>query len=334
MRAELIIAVIFTFVGLSFIPPIMGNPASYMQLTDNVVIDVQSPQDGATYNVQTMPLYFTVQTNNNGQLPTCYFLNNQSPIDVPVWVTSKEIMTGLYGYGDGSVNHTFTYPRYTALGNTVLKNLPNGKYNLTVERYHSDISNPQRINSTSVSFTIDTTKSQSTPVFSPPPAPYPKLTLISPDNGSNVAPFTGADYKTGGTLGYYETIVKFGSNVLPSWVGYSIDGGTNTTVPIYDTAKVKLPLGSHIFTLYGNDTLGNWATPQTVYPSVITFKDWIESGQQKSPTVSPTSTATANVTSYVDPPAPIDLITVMFFSVIAGVVVLFLILAIRHQKNR
>ena len=152
----------------------MGNPASYMRLTDNVVIDVQSPQNGATYNVQTLPLCFAVQTNNNGQLPTCYILNSQSPIDVPVWVTSKEIMTGYYGYGDGSVMHTFTYPRYSALGNTVLKNLPNGKYNLTVERYYGDISNPQRINSTMVSFTIDTTKSQSTPLFSPPPAPYPK----------------------------------------------------------------------------------------------------------------------------------------------------------------
>ncbi len=290
MNAILEIAFVVSLVGLFFIPLTMGNPAAYNQLYDNVVINVQSPLNGATYNVQSIPLYFTVQTNNYGQLPTCYILNSQAAIDVPVWITSQGTATGWYDYGSG--NRTYNYSRYTALGNIVLKNLANGKYNLTVERYYGDISKPQVINSTSVSFTIDTSASKSTPVFSPPPAPYPKLTLVSPDNGSNVAPFTGADYRSGGTLGYYETIVKFESNVLPSWVGYSIDGGTNTTVPIYDSAKVKLPLGSHYFTLYGNDTLGNWATPQTVYFSVITFKDWVASGQQKtdSPTSSPTPT--------------------------------------------
>jgi hypothetical protein len=284
MRAALTIALVFTFIGLSFMPPIMGNPAGYSQLYESVVFNVQSPQNGATYNMQTIPLYFTFKTNINGQLPTCYILNNQTPIDVPVWITSKETSSIVYG----NQSHTYTYTRYIALGNTVLKNLPNGKYNLTVERYYGAISNPQKINSTTVSFTIDTTKTQSTAVFTPPPAPYPKLTLISPNNSSNVAPFTGADYRTGGTLDYYETIVKFESNVLPSWVGYSIDGGTKTTVPIYDYAKVKLPLGSHYFTLYGNDTMGNWANPQTVYFSVITFKDWVESGQQKTTSQTPT----------------------------------------------
>jgi len=286
MRATLVIAAALALVWLSLIPPIVGNPAGYSQLYDNIVINVQSPQNGATYNVQTVPLYFTFKTNNNGQLPTCYVLNNQTPIDVPVWITSKETGTSSMVYGNQT--YTYTYTRYIALGNTVLRNLPNGKYNLTVERYYGDISKPQRVNSTSVSFTIDTTKSQATPVFSPPPAPYPKLTLISPDNGTNIAPFTGADYKTGGTLGYYETSVKFESNVLPSWVGYSIDGGTKTTIPIYDNAKVKLPLGSHYFTLYGNDTMGNWATPQTVYFSVITFKEWVESSQQKTTAPTPT----------------------------------------------
>ncbi len=290
MKAILEIAIVVLLVGLFFIPLVMGNPASYNQLYDNVVINVQSPLNGATYNVQSMPLFFTVQTNINGQLPTCYILNEQTPIDVPVWITSTETISSWYG--DGYHNYAYNYPRYTALGNTVLRNLPNGKYNLIVERYYGDISKPQLINSTSVSFTIDTSVSKSTPVFSPPPAPYPKLTLVSPENRTYVAPFTGSDYKTGGTELYVEEGVSFQSNVLPSWVGYSIDGSTNTTVPMYDHSQAKLPLGRHYFTLYSNDTTGNWATPQTVYFSVITFKDWVASGQQKtdSPTSSPTPT--------------------------------------------
>jgi hypothetical protein len=45
------------------------------------------------------------------------------------------------------------------------------------------------------------------------------------------------------------------------------------------------------------------------------------------------STPTATTIVEVYPPAPIDLVTILFFSAIAGVVVVFLIIAIRHRKT-
>ena len=56
----------------------------------------------------------------------------------------------------------------------------------------------------------------------------------------------------------------FETNTSLSWVGYSLDGGSNITVSENETL-IEIPAESRSLTLYANDTAGNWASPQTVY---------------------------------------------------------------------
>jgi hypothetical protein len=49
-----------------------------------------------------------------------------------------------------------------------------------------------------------------------------------------------------------------------SWVGYNLNGGGNITVTETDHLFDIENTGDYSFTLYANDTAGNWATPQTV----------------------------------------------------------------------
>ncbi len=81
--------------------------------------------------------------------------------------------------------------------------------------------------------------------------------IVSPENTSYVAVYDPIAaipliYETGKPL---------------SWVGYSLDGGSNVTVPANGTL-LKIPAQSRSLTLYANDTDGNWAVPQTVYYSI------------------------------------------------------------------
>ena len=133
---------------------VLANPSSYVRLFDNVVITVQSPQS-KTYTETTIPLNFTVETNNEEQGKTRYILNNEKPVDVETSVVSSRTETGWYG--DGYSNHSFTYPRYTAQGSSVLNDLSDGVYNLTVQRYFTDYMKPESVrivNSTTVIFSI------------------------------------------------------------------------------------------------------------------------------------------------------------------------------------
>ncbi len=58
----------------------------------------------------------------------------------------------------------------------------------------------------------------------------------------------------------------FETNASLSWVGYSLDGGANTTG--VNGTSIELPVNSESLTLYANDTAGNWAVPVTVYFTV------------------------------------------------------------------
>jgi len=133
---------------------VLANPSSYVRLFDNVVITVQSPQS-KTYTETTIPLNFTVETNNEEQGKTRYILNNEKPVDVETPVVSSRTETGWYG--DGYSNYSFTYPRYTAQGSSVLNDLSDGVYNLTIQRYFADYMKPESVrivNSTTVIFSV------------------------------------------------------------------------------------------------------------------------------------------------------------------------------------
>ncbi len=138
----------------TLIVAVLANPSSYVKLFDNVVITVQSPQ-GKTYTETTIPLNFTVETNNEEQGNTRYILNDEKPVDVGTPVVSSRTEIGWYG--DGYSNNSFSYPRYTASGSAVLNDLSDGVYNLTIQRYFADYMQPEGVrivNSTTVIFSV------------------------------------------------------------------------------------------------------------------------------------------------------------------------------------
>ena len=109
----------------------------------------------------------------------------------------------------------------------------------------------------------------SNPTLTSSPSPTPTLTpsptslavsILSPTNnyifGSLLVNDTFPDVT-------FHLIYK--TNAATSWVGYSIDGGSNVTLTSNNTLVDMPPeMFAHNITLYANDTLGNWATPQTV----------------------------------------------------------------------
>jgi hypothetical protein len=93
------------------------------------------------------------------------------------------------------------------------------------------------------------------PAVTPNPTP-PEIRLLSPANRSY------------GAVGnpYAAVPLIFETNVSLSWIGYSLDGGSNATAT--NGTLIEIPVGSQNLTVYANDTAGNWAAPQTVYYSI------------------------------------------------------------------
>jgi hypothetical protein len=90
--------------------------------------------------------------------------------------------------------------------------------------------------------TIDTNSPQS-----------PVISILSPTNTTHAAVYDP----------YITVPLTFATNTSLSWVGYSLDGGSNVTVT--NGTLIEIPAESRSLTLYANDTAGNRATPQTVY---------------------------------------------------------------------
>ena len=138
--------------------------------------------------------------------------------------------------------------------------------------------------------TVKSVNAQSTPI--------PEITILYPANGTffNVSM---------GDVGFQ---LKYATNNTLSWIGYSVDGGQNSTaygewynivqtlrdtegnfdVRIYGVFEND---GTHNLTLYANNTSGDWATPQTV-----TYLVNINSDTNFPPTTSnPTSIQSASL---------------------------------------
>lgn len=127
------------------------------------------------------------------------------------------------------------------------------------------------------------------------------------------------------------------TNEAPSWVGYSIDGNSNVTVTENGTILDLPPLiGNNTLTLYANDTLGNWATPQTVtffivpttvVPSPTPSHSPLPSPSE-SPTPQPTPTLTFPMSSTAPPivdyaPTEVTLLAILALTVAIGVLAYF-----------
>jgi len=82
----------------------------------------------------------------------------------------------------------------------------------------------------------------------------PSISIVYPTNGTVV----NANMGTVGIQWQYPANSTF------SWVGYNLNGGGNVTVTGTDYLFDIENNGDYTFTLYANDTAGNWATPQSV----------------------------------------------------------------------
>jgi hypothetical protein len=225
-----IVLLISALVATRVVEVVKANPSSFARLFDNVVITVQSPEN-KTYNMRTLPLNFTVETNNDYQPPASYILNNGKPVEVATRVVSQRIVTSWYWEGG---NHTYDYTRFTAQGNAVLPSLADGTYNLTIQRY----GNPaQPLVSTNVSFTIDTAS--------------PSVRILNPENRA-----------------YNATSVSLNFELTePSTACYSLDGEANV-IASGNMTLTGLTEGSHSIAVYANDTAGNMGKSDMVYFAV------------------------------------------------------------------
>jgi len=189
-----------------------------------------------------------------------------------------------------STTNTVTYIDISSLtsGAHRLTIFADGEYNL-----NNDFIYPYHFTSSPIYFSVnyladypttspkptDPPKPTATPTPSPTPQ-VPKVTILSPANGS-----TFVNIEENNTFLGVNFPLIYELNEMPSWVGYSIDGNSNVTVTQNSTI-VDLPsqFGKISLTLFANDTLGSWATPQTIYFFIA------PKSAPVTPTPSPTST--------------------------------------------
>jgi hypothetical protein len=157
----------------------------------------------------------------------------------------------------------------------------------------------------------------------------PCLTLLmakSANAQNNTVPFVSILYPTNGTFfnvsigGVYFQLL-YQTNDTLSWAGYSIDGGANITCTgnitdhsAYLKDGYQFPKsGSNTLTLYANDTVGNWTTPQTLTYLVNYYPD----------SYYPPSTSTPSVPEL----SWLAVIPLLIGTLSIGVI-------LRHRKNR
>jgi hypothetical protein len=237
--------------GTQVVEVAKANPSSTARLFDNVVITIQSPQN-ASYNVKTIPINFTVESNNDYQLPVNYTLNGKKLGATMTTVVSQRTVNSWYGWysNDVFVNNTYSYARFTAQGDALLSNLADGTYNLTIQRF----GNPSKpVASTNVTFTIDTIS--------------PSIQILLPQNKS-----------------YDITSVPLVVALTePSTLTYSLDEKANVTI-IGNATLTGVPAGLHSLRVYANDAAGNTGVSDTVE---FTFQPNLP-----APTASPSSSST------------------------------------------
>jgi hypothetical protein len=174
--------------------------------------------------------------------------------------------------------------------------------------------------------------------------PSPEITILYPTNGTFFNVSMGVD----------SFQMKYATNTPLSWIGYSIDGGQNRTAygawfnvdqilydaegnPSVRVSGVFESDGNHNLTLYANNTLGDWAFPQTVSYVVNINADSTIPPTTSNPivtqsaTLSPTTSSmpTINTGSLMDP-FPFPLLVVA--SIIVAVVIAVLLFYKRNRK--
>jgi hypothetical protein len=186
-------------------------------------------------------------------------------------------------------------------------------------------------NNATVYFTIDKNALQTpspTPSISPSPSPSPSATpsptisILTPVNNS----FFNVSL---GGVGYH---LKYETNSSLSWVGYSLDGAKNDTMTGNNTFVHQFVSsnGYHTLKVYANDTLGNWAIPQTTTYFVNFYPDYPPSSSP-SPIPTPTLESSPTPAKNEDSFAPLAIAAGLVIAV--TVVGLLVILAKRRGRK-
>jgi N-acetylneuraminic acid mutarotase len=131
----------------------------------------------------------------------------------------------------------------------------------------------------------------------------PIVSVLSPKNGSIFGSLL-----VNGTFPDVSIPLTYTANKPLSWIGYSLNGDSNVTIS-QNTTIVQDPTlkFSNNFTLYANDTLGNWATPQTVhYDTAINLDPLPIPTLSPLPSLTQEPTPTPKSTGFLGTPLPLE----------------------------
>jgi hypothetical protein len=214
--------------GLPVIREVKANPAgmSGMFWVDKIVVD--SPKN-KTYNVETVPVNFTVELlPGNSIYSRCILQNLGTGQNVTIELASERT-----GDSHEYEYYTSVFSQYTSL----LQNLTDGTYVLTAQRCYQKLTEPDGImvkTFVSVVFTIDTTP--------------PDVSVLTLENKT---------YDTS------DVPLSFTVNELASQFTYALDERGNETIT-GNTTLTGLSDGSHTLTVYAKDAAGNTGISKTI----------------------------------------------------------------------
>jgi parallel beta-helix repeat protein len=248
-------------------------------------------------------------------------------------ITRCKLGTGIYGSNRNIIsynNYFYNAVQFSANEDYYLTFGYNRSINIIDRNYWSDYigadSNSDGIGD--MAYIIDAFNQDNSPLMSqmsfltatPSPSPSPSLaiSILSPANNSVVGLVQGNN-----TFPIVSFPLIYKTNQAPSWVGYSVDGIGNETVTHNDTIVYPSVLAyNHNLTLYANDTLGNWAIPQTIYFSIGTN---LVPATSTSGSLSPSEQPTITPSPRPSPPVYNTGIEIML-----GILVLFLVLWVTY----
>ena len=222
---------------------IFYSSSAVVSTSGNTVIDVSSLTRGrhtitisadGTYNLDDD----FVDTLSYTFPPTPFYVNLLPSPDISILSPQNKT----YHEADAMLNFTVDLPtswmgysidsqkNVTLSGNSTLSGLTDGLHSIIV---YANNTLGEIGSSKIVTFTVATP---------------PKITLQSPINRTYRQP---------------NIPLSFTLNKSVNWIGYSIDGKTNTTITSNSTLTM-LPLGEHNITIYANDAFGNSVASQNV----------------------------------------------------------------------
>jgi hypothetical protein len=234
-RTALALTLIMALLVLALIEPQFINLTAAAQVDNSSTIQIEKPNSSVIYG-HTVPLKYNI--GDYFKAPDGYI----TPEFFVFWLgysLDGMPLVKIWDAPDAPAHYEGVPPEAYTL---FLFDVPDGPHEIKVIAtgdYFAMVPLGFNISSSPVHFIVDTAS--------------PNISILSPMNKKY---FVDEPYITIPLT--YET-----SEPL-AWVGYSLDGSSNITISENETL-IEIPDESSSLTLYGNDTVGNWAVPQTVY---------------------------------------------------------------------